>query len=380
MHKYNKHKSKKSAGLLCALLVIILGACKPHNPHTASTPQQLSYAQGFSIQTHNAYKEVIVWNPWVEGKIYARYYLVNSDTVNTPNNGLKVRVPLQKTALSSSTHVAFHKQLNQTTPIKGICSPHLIYDEQIRQLHTEGKITDLGDALQLNIEATLHLMPDAFIAVGYNSTDPSISQLQKTNIPVIHTIEWMENSLLARAEWIKFIAAFYSQDSIANNIFQNIETNYNQLTQLTHSLQHKPTIMSGGNFRGTWYMPAGNNYMGQLFHDAGADYYYAQNQQSGSLPLTIEEVMAHFANADVWVGSSANSLHELELMDSKHTLFKAFKEKRIYNFNKRTTPQGANDFWELGLARPDLLLADLISILHPNLLPNHNTIFTTQLQ
>ena len=105
-----------------------------------------------------------------------------------------------------------------------------------------------------------------------------------------------------------------------------------------------------------------------------------QNQQSGSLPLTIEEVMAHFANADVWVGSSANSLDELARIDNKHTLFKAFQEKRIYNFNKRITPQGANDFWELGLTRPDLLLADLISILHPDLLTEHQSVFTKQLQ
>lgn len=370
----------KSAWLLCAFFIFLLVACKQNTQETASVPQQLAYAQGFSIQEHHSYKELIVWNPWVKGKAYARYYLVTSDTIITPSDGIRVRVPLRQVALSSSTHIAFVNQLAQLSSVKGVCSPQLVYDEYIRQVHNAGEIADLGDALQLNLEATLHLAPEAFFAVGYNSTDHAISQLQKTNIPVIHTIEWMENSLLARAEWIKFMAAFYCQDSIANNLFTQVETNYKHLSQLTQSLTHKPTIMSGGNFRGTWYMPSGKNYMGQLFQDAGANYHYAHNQQSGSLPLTIEEVMAHFANADVWVGSSANSLDELALMDSKHSLFKAFQEKRIYNFNKRTTPQGANDFWELGLTRPDLLLADLISILHPDLLPEHVSVFTKQLQ
>ncbi|MBO7233526.1 MAG: ABC transporter substrate-binding protein [Paludibacteraceae bacterium] len=370
----------KSAYMLCAFFMFILVACKQNTQETAAATQQLAYAQGFTIQEHTSYKELTVWNPWAKGKVYARYYLVTSDTVTTPTDGTRVHIPLRNVALSSATHIAFVNQISQLSSVRGVCSPQLVYDEHIRHAYNTGEIADLGDALQLNLEATLHLNPEAFFAVGYNSTDHTISQLQKTNIPVIHTIEWMENSLLARAEWIKFIAAFYEQDSLANCLFNQVETNYRHLSQLTQSLPHKPTIMSGGNFRGTWYMPSGKNYMGQLFQDAGAHYHYAHNQQSGSLPLTIEEVMAHFANADVWVGSSANSLDELARMDNKHTLFKAFREKKIYNFNKRITPQGANDFWELGLTRPDLLLADLISILHPDLLPRHTGVFTTQLQ
>lgn len=366
---------------LLALLCLSLFACTVNNNENDGAQQNIEYAKGFSIFSHPNYKELIVWNPWSQGKVYARYFLVKSDTVSLPQaEAQKILIPLKKTAISSATHVAFINQLQLQSTIKGLCSPQLIYDSILRAETANKSIADLGDPLQINVENTLHLQPDAFFTVGYNSTDNSIEQIKKTNIPVIYSIEWMEHSLLARAEWIKFIAAFFDQETLADSIFNEVKSNYEQLTMLTQNVSEKPTIMSGGNFRGTWYMPAGNSYMGQLFRDAGASYHYADNPQTGSIPLTIEEVMAHFANADVWVGSSANSLHELELMDSKHTLFKAFKEKRIYNFNKRTTPQGANDFWELGLTRPDLLLADLISILHPNLLPNHATIFTTQLQ
>ena len=366
--------------LASCVMMLTLTSCNTPQKQNSTPQQNLSYAKGFSIYTHTNYKEVIVWNPWAKGKIYARYYLVPSDTTTLPHNdGLRIRVPLNKIAASSATHVAFIKQLQLLHTIQGTCSPHLIYDDSIRHKAQKQQIADLGDALQLNIETTLHLKPQAFFAVGYNSTDNAIEQLKKTNTPVIYSIEWMETSLLARAEWIKFFAAFFNQDSIANDMFKVVENNYQQLALRTHALTHKPTIMSGGNFRGTWYMPAGNNYMGQLFRDAGADYHYANNQEYGSLPLTIEEVMAHFADADVWVGSSANSLQELALMDNKHSLFKAFKTQSVYNFNKRTTPEGANDFWELGLARPDLLLADLIATLHPQLLPNHSCVFINQL-
>ena len=366
---------------LCFVVMLALTSCVTSSKKTPVEQASLSHAKGFSIYQYPTYKEVVVWNPWVEGKVYARYYLVSSDTVVLPHkDGCRIRVPLNKVAYSSSTHVAFVNQLFQQHTIKGVCSPHLIYDESIRQGAASQQIADLGDALQLNIEATLHLHPEVFFAVGYNSADNNIEQLKKTHIPVVYTIEWMETSLLARAEWIKFMAAFFDQEALADSIFEEVENKYRQLTALTDSLALKPSIMSGGNFRGTWYMPAGNSYMGQLFKDAGAAYHYAENTQSGSLPLTIEQVMAHFSNADIWVGSSATTLQELAQMDHKHALFKAYTTQQVYNFNKRTTPEGANDFWELGLARPDLLLADLMAILHPYLLPEHELIFINQVR
>lgn len=238
----------------------------------------------------------------------------------------------------------------------------------------------MGDALGINTEQVIKLRPDIVMAIAYNNSDSHIEQLKRVGISVVYNIEWMETSLLARAEWIKFIAAFYDKDAMADSIFQDIESKYLYLKQLAATTEEKPSILSGGNFRGTWYIPAGNSYMGKLFQDAGATYFYADNDETGSLPLTMETVLARFSNADFWVGCSAISMKELKEMDDKHTLFKAYKQNRVYNFSKRTTPEGANDFWETGVARPDLILADLIKILHPELLPEHQLFFSCHIE
>lgn len=129
--------------------------------------------------------------------------------------------------------------------------------------------------------------------------------------------------------------------------------------------------MSGNNFRGTWYVPSGRNYLAYLFKDAGADYpFYTNDQspitnnQSTSIPLTVEETIRYFHDADVWVGAGGNSLNELAQLDEKHTWFKAFRNGRVYNWRKQTKDGGANNFWERGVVHPEEMLEDVIHILN----------------
>ena len=121
--------------------------------------------------------------------------------------------------------------------------------------------------------------------------------------------------------------------------------------------------MSGMSWRGTWYVPAGGTFMGNLFRDAGAQYKYEDNPSTSSIPLTMEQAIQDFAQADVWVGCEANSLKELEAIDKKHTWFNAFQTGQVYNFRRRALPSGANDFWESATVHPERILQDLQHIL-----------------
>lgn len=122
--------------------------------------------------------------------------------------------------------------------------------------------------------------------------------------------------------------------------------------------------MSGNNFRGTWYVPSGKNYLAYLFKDAGAEYPFYDDERETSIPLTIEETLRYFHDADVWVGAGGNSLAELADMDEKHTWFKAYQEGRVYNWRKQRLPSGANNFWERGVVHPEEMLEDVIHILN----------------
>ena len=122
--------------------------------------------------------------------------------------------------------------------------------------------------------------------------------------------------------------------------------------------------MSGNNFRGTWYVPSGLNYLAYLFKDAGASYPYYDDYSETSIPLTIEQTIRAFSEADVWVGAGGNSLAELAELDPKHTWFKAYKDGRVYNWRKQQLPGGPNNFWERGVVHPEEMLEDIIHILN----------------
>ena len=371
--------------LLIIIGIFVLVSCnnKSSNNKTVKQPltqKLLNYATGFAVNNFEDYKEVIVFSPWKKGEIYARYYLVKDIKTKTPNDGEKIKIPLKTLASTSVTHLEFLSLLDEIQTITGVCSPALIYNSELQKNIQAGKITDLGDAFSLNVEKTLVLKPEALMTSGFNQADAAAQRIGQAGIPVIFNNEWMETSLLGRAEWIKFVAVFYNKEQLADSIFTDIEKRYNELKYRALNVSKKPKIMAGNNFRGTWYMPAGQSFMGQLFRDAGGDYFYANDTTTGSLPLNVETVLKNFAETDVWLNVNFSTIDELIKTDSKHEFFHPVITRQVYNFNKRLLPSSANDFWESAVARPDLLLGDVIAILHPELLPDYEFVYAEKLK
>ena len=65
--------------------------------------------------------------------------------------------------------------------------------------------------------------------------------------------------------------------------------------------------------------------------------------------------------------------------DPRYANFYAFQKGDVYNYHGRIGATGGFEYLELGGARPDLVLADFIKILHPELLPNYQPYFLIKL-
>lgn len=368
------------------LIIVLFCACGAKTPKGEALVREgekldVRYAKGFDVFYGDNYKTVVVYNPWKEGEVQQIYYLVGNKEVETPNDGLKVVVPVENIAISSCTHVEFLNLLGEINSVAGVCTPHLIYNGDIRDRYADGKIQSLGDAHNVNLEQLVHLRPDIYIAASYNQQDEQAKRLQQSGVKLVFNNEWTEQSLLARAEWIKFVAAFYNKEQLADSIFSGIEKDYIEASRIAQAVENKPTVMAGGNFKGTWYMPSGASYMGRLFADAGADYFYKNDSSTNaSLALNFETVLGNFHDVDVWLNAPTTSMSALMQMDERHGLFCAAREGRVFGFYARTLPDGANDFWESAVARPDLVLKDLIWALHPYLLPNYEPIYIIKLK
>lgn len=366
------------------LLLLTVTACNNKKTTDQKVPAgnqvTLSQAKGFNIVHGNNYTTVIVYNPWKKGEVYDTYYLVKAEADSVPSDGHKVVIPVKSMMVNSATHLGFLELLGELDKVTGVCSTQYIYNPTILKGVQEGKVKDLGESFNLDIENLLMLHPQIVMTSAYNAEDENSRRMKQTGLNIIYNIEWQEPTLLGRAEWIKFIAAFFDKETMADSIYNDVEKRYNDLQRMTTALSHAPSVFSGQDYRGTWSMAGGRSYTAQLFRDAGANYYYANDSTATSIPSSIEEALIQFSKADIWIGVQANSLKELEKTDSKYKLFKAFQQGKVYNTNRRMNATGGNDYWEGSVARPDLLLSDMIKICHPNLLPKYELTYYEQLK
>lgn len=370
--------------IICtAAVALLLGSCgraaAPGDRTQPDSTLQVKYATGFAVDYCDGYKRVTVKNPWAADEILATYYLVEADSAQTPTDGCKIRIPIGSMAVTSCTHYAFLEAIGEINSVTGVCNPELAYNADIRKRFAEGAVSSLGDAFNTNTERLLALKPDALMLAYYNQQDGNSKRLQTSGIPLIYNNEWTESTVLARAEWVKLVAAFYGKEALADSLFDRIEHDYLAAAETAQAATRKPTVLAGGNFKGTWYMPGGKGYMARLFADAGADYFYKNDTSAASLPLNFETVLHNFAQADVWLNAPTATMDELFAMDTRHKLFKAAKEGEVYGFYARTLAGGANDFWESGVVRPDLILKDLVWALHPDLSDGYRPTYINKL-
>lgn len=323
---------------LC-LFGLVCVACQPK-----STSSVTDDTAGFTIDIHNDSTHITIYSPWQKGQVMQQ---------------LSFSQPYERIVCTSATHMGFISELGMTNKVVGVCRPERVYN--LREEDRE-RITDIGDDMQPSMEKILLLNPDLVILYTYAQGDPIPAQVEALGIPILYCNEWTETTPLARAEWIRVFGAVFGCLNHADSIYASVRDAYEQLK--VDSLKFKgKSIMSGMSWRGTWYVPAGGTFMGNLFRDAGAQYKYEDNPSTSSIPLTMEQAIQDFAQADVWVGCEATSLKELEAIDKKHTWFKAFQTGQVYNFRRRALPSGANDFWESGTVHPERILQDLQHIL-----------------
>ena len=325
--------------ILC-LLGLVCVACQP-----ATNTSALENTAGFNIEIQNDTSTITIYSPWQNGQVMQQ---------------LDFSHPYERIVCTSATHLGFISELGMTDKVVGVCRPNRIYNlsEEDRD-----RITDIGDDMQPSMEKILLLNPDLVILYTYAQGDPIPAQVEALGIPILYCNEWTETTPLARAEWIRLFGAVLGCLPRADSIYNAVCEAYNTTQHDTTLYNSTPRIMSGMSWRGTWYVPAGGTFMGNLFRDAGAQYKYEDNPSTSSIPLTMEQAIQDFAQADIWVGCEANSLKELEAIDQKHTWFKAYQAEQVYNFRRRALPSGANDFWESATVHPERVLQDLQKVL-----------------
>lgn len=348
-------------------------------------PASIHYAEGFSISYHGDYKLLKVFNPFVDQSDTLRYVLVprGTEAPNIFKNAQVIVVPVRSLVVTGTSHVAFAAMLNATEVISGIGAAKYVYNPAVREKLKKGKIASLSTA-SLNIEKLVAMNPDlVMIGAGSVSSFNDYRLLMKMGIPVFVNADWLETTPLGRAEWVKVMGALLNKEERVNKKFKKVAVRYNDLKRQVAekiSANEKPLVINSLPYKGAWFVAGGDSYMAQYLKDAGANYPWFENNETGGLKLDFEAVYYQGLKADIWINPGrTKSITGLLMKDSRFADFKSVQTGQVYNKNKRSLPSGANDFWETGVVRPDLVLHDLINIFHPDLLKDDKLYFYQQL-
>lgn len=367
--------------ILSLLLSLFLFSCGGNQGKTTGDVASLDsvrYATGFTVTGQDGYTLAEVINPWDSTKVLQRYILLNREQTVPANlpKGTIVRIPVKNIAVYSAVHIAMIDLLGELDEVIGVCEPEYMNTATLHERIKSGKITDLGQSTSPNVEKIIDINAEMIIASPFQNA--GYGGVEKLGIPIVEGADYMEGTPLGRAEWLRFYGLLFDKVELADSLFRATEQRYNELKTLTASVSKKPTILPEKRYGATWFIPAGESYVGQLYADAGGDYIFKDTPGAGSLPFSFESVLDQAIHADIWLikyhDAKDLTYQALRREYTPYEHFDAFKNKTIYASNTLRVP-----YYEETPIHPDYLLEDLVKIFHPDLLPDYDLRYFHQL-
>lgn len=377
------------------LTLLIFSACQSSTKKTGNTGDfdpnkdyfpdkvEIRHSVGFGVEYESHYKKLHIFRHYNDLVDTVSYVLLQRGTP-TPETELPViEVPVQNVVSMSTTHLGMFDMLDGMDALKGIEIAQYVTNPEVKMAVTDGKILEVAPAGALNVESVIGLNTDVLLGVGYpNSQNDGYQQLERTGIPVLLNADWQETDLLGRAEWVKLLAVLLNKEKVVNERFATIETEYNRVLNLVEGkTAEAPLTITGIALGDAWHVAGGKSFAYKLLQIVKADYPWKDDQSTGSIKLDFESVYEFGLKADFWIApGSAKTEQDILNRDTRYADFRAFKKKQIYNIFGRYTEGGGNDYYESGVVEPHVILKDIVKIFHPELLPDHELVYHSQLK
>lgn len=374
-----------SAYLYLMVASIFIFSCQKKSETTLEkTSVPLEFAQGFQLFKGENFWEIHVTQGYTGAEKTYRYLVLEEGSqVEKTGFDAVVQLPISKVVLTSTTQVPHLDVLGETDKLTGFPQTDLISSTATRMRIDAGKVTDLGSGPSANPEMVIDLQPDWIMISTLGEDLRYLDLFAQAGIPALINGEYVEQNPLGRAEWIKFTGILLGKYEEAVAEFEQIKAAYQEAEKLATQIpsDNRPKVLSGVMYQDIWYAPGAESWGAQILQNAGGDYVFADQSGSGSLQLNYEFVLDRAAEAEVWIGSA--DFPDVKTMGSnepRYQNFQAWKSGQIYTYTAKKGATGGLEYFELGYIRPDLILKDLIKILHPELLPEYELYFYQKLE
>ncbi len=350
-----------------AVVLLALSACT--SAVKVNDRQDDRQAQLLTMEQGNGFTLVTVANPW-KGGVLHRYVLVPRDA-ELPHDlpgGTIVRTPVKRALVYSSVHTSLLRELGAIDAVRGIVDRQYFVDSLLLADVDAGNVADCGNSMNPTVEKVIDMQPDAILLSPYQ--DASYGQITQLDIPIIECADYLEYDPLGRAEWMKFYGLLVGQRERADSLYDAVVNAYDEVKQVAAKAASRPTVVTEMVISGVWSVPGGQSYMARIIRDAGGDYLWADDDNTGSLSLDFNQVLARAQQADYWFlkWTNINSLKDLQGAYELNKEMEAFKNKRVYVCDTEKSR-----FFDRVPFHPDLLLREFAAIMHPELFPGVET-------
>lgn len=344
---------RKTLAAISALTFIICGCVR----NNGSAPERHEGSVLFSIDTSRNCSTIRTFHP--DG---------------TMSDSISISGSMSRIICMSSSYVAFLSALGCDSVICGVSGGRYISEPGARARITDGRIAEVGSDAAPDYEKIMSLEPDLVVAYEMPGSD-FITNLRSLGIKVLALSDYLENSPLGRASYIKVFGALTGRLDTADSLFNVIAEKYDALADKVNADvsggAKRIKVLMNIPYADAWYIPGGDNYMSRMIQDAGGEILGAVPGETESSIVPVETAYSLSRDADVWLNTGWCDTREQ--LYSSNALFSSFRIGKIYNNTRRMTECGGNDFWESGAVRPDLILQDLVSILHPEIISSGDT-------
>ncbi|WP_312174001.1 ABC transporter substrate-binding protein [Chryseobacterium sp.] len=290
------------------------------------------------------------------------------------------QLPFKKIILLNASMAGYITELGAENIIIGVASPEYIYSENIQKLVREGKIQNVGNEQKYDVEKIISLKPDAIFTNHIASFDNTYKLLKDNGIQVVFLDEYLEQNPLEKTAYIKLFGKLFGKSDTALGKYDEIIKNYQDLKQMAAKAKERPTILANEMYGDIWYLPGGKTSLAHFISDANANYILKNNTEEKAVTMSFEEVFAKAGQVQYWINAGNHpSKKEMLTMNPVYSKLPVFNKGKVYVITGKEKAK-ANDFFESGVVRSDLVLKDYIKIFHPELLPGYQLTYMKELQ
>jgi len=243
------------------VLLLLLAACTTNSKKSKeeTAPEQknvsIKYAKRFSIQELDSCTTVYLFGD--------RNSYDTTDIFVISRSGFKpgrqkpgtflIDGPCKKIAALSSIYASMFYELGELQSLVAIDNVDYIINPEIYVKFERGLLKELAKSPQVDVEQTVALNPDILFTFGMGLGErDKDKKLVQTKIPLAISVDHLEESPLARAEWIKFFAAFVDKKQLADSMFNAVEKNYLELKDLAATQVSKPAVFTETKYGDFW--------------------------------------------------------------------------------------------------------------------------------